>query len=361
VDWSTGPQRSDDRDGRRLTNGTWLESPLEWAEESAISPDGRQVAYTWSNKLLQWELRVVGVEGTAPGTPRQLHTDESVVAITPSAWSPDGRWVAVQIRRKDGTAHLGLLNPGDGSVRTLKSTDGRLSTRLLFSPDGRYLAFDLPSSDKSEDRDVFVLAVGESREIPAVVYPGNDVAVGWTPDGRQLLFASNRGGSRGLWALPWAEGKPQGEPELVKTDINLDEPLGVTRTGALYYGVTLSQYDVYVAELDARSGKILSPPTRPIEQFVGTNHSPDWSPDGRSLAYVSRKAILAIRSMDTGQTRELRPALSAVYLPLGPGWALVGGPGHHEEGPARSLPGWTRRPEPPRRSSRSHRRLPLGS
>jgi Tol biopolymer transport system component len=324
VDWSTGDLAVHDLTtgtDRRLTNkGTWLESPLEWAEESAISPDGRQVAYIWSNKL-QWELRVVGVEGTAPGTPRQLHTDESVVEITPSTWSPDGRWVAVQTRRKDGTAHIGLVNPGDGSVRTLKSTDGRLSTRLFFSTDGKYLAFDLPSSDKSGDRDVFVLAVDESREIPAVVYPGNDVAVGWTPDGRHLLFASNRGGSKGLWALPWADGKPQGEPELIKTDINLEAPLGVTRAGALYYGVTLSQHDVYVAELDANSGNILSPPTRPIEQFVGTNHSPDWSPDGKSLAYVSRKAILAIRAMDSGQTRELRPALSAVYLPR---WAPDG-------------------------------------
>jgi Tol biopolymer transport system component len=57
---------------------------------------------------------------------------------------------------------------------------------------------------------------------------------------------------------------------------------------------------------------------RPIQRFIGTNLEPAWSPDGRFLAYVSWRTnnpvfgdprILAIRSVDTGETRELRPNL----------------------------------------------------
>ena len=71
---------------------------------------------------------------------------------------------------------------------------------MFFSPDGRDLAYDLPASDTSHQRDVFVLAVDASREIPVVVHSSNDVVMGWSPDGRQLLFASDRrSGAMGLW------------------------------------------------------------------------------------------------------------------------------------------------------------------
>jgi Tol biopolymer transport system component len=183
------------------------------------------------------------------------------------------------------------------------------------------VALDRRSGEKPEERDVFVASVGGGPEIPAVVRAGYDAAVGWTPDGAHLLFASDRGGSKGLWAVPWSAGAPRGEPILIKSDINLDEPLGVTRSGALYYGVTLSSRDVYLAEVDAGTGAVLSPPFRPIEQFVGGNSAPDWSPDGSSLAYVSRGTVLAIRAMRTGETRELRPGLDPLFTPR---WAPDG-------------------------------------
>jgi Tol biopolymer transport system component len=323
TDWSTGSLALHDFTGgtdRQLVGGNLTSA--EFAQESTISPDGRQVAYLWRSKGGQWDLRVLGIDKTGSATPRVLHAQDAIATIAPYAWSPDGRWIAVQIRRKDQTAHIGLVNTGDGAFRVLRSTDGRLSTTgLFFSPDGKRLAYDLRSSDMFENRDVFVLAVDGSGEIPAVVHPANDVAIGWTPDGRHLLFSSDRGGSKGLWALPWADGGPAGEPALVKTDINLETTLGVTRAGALYYGVTLSSRDVFVAEIDPHTGAILSPPSRPIEQSIGANASPDWSPDGRSLAYISGGSVLAIRSMDSGQTRELRPALSPIFSPR---WAPDG-------------------------------------
>ncbi len=97
--------------------------------------------------------------------------------------------------------------------------------------------------------------------------------------------------------------------------------MGVTRTGALYYGVTLSKRDVYVAAINTESGAVVSPAVPPVERSVGANSSPHWSPDGRSLAYISSGVILAIRAMDTGQTRELRPALKPFNTPR---WAPDG-------------------------------------
>src|SRR6185437_5386638 len=107
--------------------------------------------------------------------------------------------------RTDRTAQIGLISVRDGSLRVLKSVDWRGAKRLLFSPDGKYLGYDLPESDGSQQRDIFVMAIDGSREIPAVIHRGQDTMMGWSPDGKRLLFASDRTGSMDLWSLPFAE------------------------------------------------------------------------------------------------------------------------------------------------------------
>ncbi len=291
VDWFTGELALHDLTtgtDRRLTNkGTWLDSD-DFAEESAISRDGKQVAYAWfDNKSLRYQLRLTGLS-TAP-TSRILFDSEEVDWIAPYDWSPDGKWLAVQLQRKDRNAQIGLIALEDGSLRVLKSVDWRGATKVLFSPDGKHLAFDLPVSDTTEQRDIFVLAVDGTREIPAVVQPSQDVVMGWAADGR-LLFASDRTGSMGIWATGFADGRLQGTPELIKADIGQPLPIGLSPSGALYYGVQVGNRDIEIASFDFGTGQFLSKPVRPIQGFVGVHRQPDWSPDGKYLAYVSQRA-----------------------------------------------------------------------
>ncbi len=121
-----------------------------------------------------------------------------------------------------------------------------------------------------------------------------------------------------------AEGKPAGPPELIRPDIS-PLSLGVTTSGALHAVATVSERNIHIASLDFNTGKLLSPPSRPVQSFIGSNKQPDWSPDGKYLAYVSARAggyrVLAVRSIETGQTRELRPALTEFGLPR---WAPDG-------------------------------------
>jgi Tol biopolymer transport system component len=126
-----------------------------------------------------------------------------------------------------------------------------------------------------------------------------DEVVGWSPDGRNLLFVSDRTGAPGIWTVPVQNGKPQGTPQLVKSDVGPFYPLGLTRSGALYYGVKVGGPDIYVVPFDFSAGKLLAPASAVTTQFMGSNRTPDWSPDGKYLAYVtqdqkSRKANSAI-------------------------------------------------------------------
>ncbi|MBI4473286.1 MAG: PD40 domain-containing protein [Acidobacteria bacterium] len=312
---------------------------LEFAESGgAFSPDDTQLAYGWFNKD-RFELRVIGLETPGSSRPRVLFSNPEMPRISPEDWSADGKWIAVQLQRKDKTAQVGLVEVQDGALRILKSVDWLGSSKLFFSPDSKYLAYDVPAADTSDRRDVFVLAVDGSREIPAVVHPSNDVLMGWSPDGRHLLFTSDRTGSNGLWSLVFMDGKPQGTPEQIKAGVT-GSSMGMTSKGTLYSLVHHSNFtgvirsNIQVAAFDFAKGQFLSTPTLAVQTFVGANNFPAWSPDGKYLAFLSRRGEMAvgqistvfgILSYDTGQLRELRPGLNIYVGGTSPRWSLDGG------------------------------------
>ena len=162
--------------------------------------------------------------------------------------------------------------------------------------------------------------------------------MGWSPDGSALLFSSDRTDAVGLWQRRVADGKPHGAPDLIKPQIE-GAPLGVGKNGALYLLVHHPRFnasvsaDIRVAAFDFEAGRFLSPPVAPVQQFVGTNNFPAWSPDGKQIAPCITRGRLSrrrreeqvhhrIRSVETGQVRELRPALN-LYPPVAR-WAVDG-------------------------------------
>lgn len=176
-----------------------------------------------------------------------------------------------------------------------------------LSPNGRYIAYDRPQDEGTSKRDIFVLDLSGNREITLVKHPANDRLIGWTPDGKRVLFASDRRGTWDAWLLQVTGGGPQGYPELVKQDIGDVTPIGFTQSGSYYYRNEQMLGDVFVATLDLETGKVLSP-TMPVRQTGATN-CPEWSPDGQYLAYCTRRPdksqIIHIRTLATGQEREL--------------------------------------------------------
>jgi Tol biopolymer transport system component len=150
--------------------------------------------------------------------------------------------------------------------------------------------------------------------------------MGWSPDGKWLLFASDRTGAMGLWAIAIADGKPQGAAQLIRPDVGWPESLGITRSGALYYSLaTLGGEGSHIqtAAMDFETGKLLVPATDVTHTHGESDSQPFWSHDGKFMAYLvergrlgsanaqnngmrMRDTALAIRAADTGQLiREL--------------------------------------------------------
>ena len=320
VDWTTGDLALRDlvtgKTRRLTTEGLFLNGP----SFSAISPDGKEIAYNWFNKNAPSDLRVMRLDGS---TPRVLYANKGVYPF-PTDWSPDGKYILTLLQKEQSTFQIAVTSVVDGSVRVLKTLARGFSLKVKFSPDGRYIAYDLPQQD-SDNRDIFLLAADGSREIPLVEHPADDQFLGWTPDGNHILFSSDRSGSMSAWMIRVADGKAQGSPELVKPDIGYAVPLGFTRSGAFYYGLEIGNSDVYTAEFDPATGRVVTPAQKASQRFVGSNSSPAWSPDGQFLAYLSGRSpalvghhpeVITIRSLKTGEERDLSPKLSFIWGPL---------------------------------------------
>jgi len=120
-----------------------------------ISPDGRQVAYSWRSQDGPLELRLVGTDGSEP---RVLLSDEELAVIDVDDWSPDAKTLLTLFDKKDGTTQIATVSVVDGSVRVLKSLNWGDPRTARFSPDGRYIAHDFQPDQDSSQEDIFLLA-----------------------------------------------------------------------------------------------------------------------------------------------------------------------------------------------------------
>jgi Tol biopolymer transport system component len=300
---------------------------------SAISPDGREVAFCTFGKG-GVNLRIARLDGSAS---RILYKNKTKAPVGWPTWSPDGKSLLCIIVNPRGqsqvTAQIAVVSVADGSVRILKTLDGVFPGKAWFSPDGRYIAYDYAPRQDSETRDIFLLSADGNREVPLVQHPADDLLLGWTPDSNHILFASDRSGSTSVWMQRVADGKAQGPPELVKQDIGQAVPLGFTPSGSFYYCLEISMRDIYSADFDPTTGRIVGQPQRATQRSMGSNTSPEWSPDGQFLAYRSsrpgpqaligeRPIGISIRSLKTGEERDFPPTLLDSWGPLR--WSLDG-------------------------------------
>ena len=280
------------------------------AYDSKWSPDGKLVAYTWYHDNGQIDLRIIGLDGTEP---RVLYSDARVSWLDLEGWSPDGKSILTTIYLGHKTSQMVLVSVNDGSESVLKDFADRSPGPARLSPDGRYIAYTLQQSRESEKKDIFILELDGEREIPLVQDPANDVVLDWTPDGRGILFRSDRTGSAGIWWIKVMEGISGGTPELIKP--NMDDnftSMGLTRNGSYYFGTQKEMKDVYIAELDLMTGRLLSPPSLATKLFAGSNYCPNWSADGKQLLYLSHRGpgvwgdrTICVRSSESRDVREL--------------------------------------------------------
>jgi Tol biopolymer transport system component len=321
LDWETGDIiQLDVTDGKtsRITNKGLRSERLYYVEGYVFSRDGKQIAFDIETRDGGNKLQVRDLDGS------NLRTLYSASGAQAFDWSRDGDLIlALRNVSGENNNQLVLISTADSSVRVLRSIAAAwyMLTCARFSPDGRYVAFSLVDEGHPAHGDIYLMTADGHNEVVVAGHPAEDQLLDWTPDGRSLLFLSDRSGTWDIWTVRIEGGKPQGEPELLKKDFGrYSKFLGFAPHGSLYYRTLTPSGRLYLGEVDLETGKVIVPPAPVTTRYNGAPSRIAWSPDGRRLLYMSMgRAIgngnnnLTIRSADTGEERFLSTSLRNVW------------------------------------------------
>jgi Tol biopolymer transport system component len=287
-----------------------------------FSSDGNRLAYTITSQGLSADAQIV-VANTDGGDARTVYRGASS-----EAWSPDARRILVA--RGGQSARLSWVTVADGSAQSVPTSAWENMDSFSVSPDGRYIAFS-GNRDPSIAENVYVIAADGSGETRVSASPNYQEPVGWSSDGRYLLYMQT-GGPVSLWAAPITDGRVRGPAVLVRQFGNERVSfLGLTEAGAVRYRVLVGTSDIYTASMDPVSGRVTSPATAIPTARNGTNVSPRWSPESRRLLYQSAgpntvpnepQRELRVISLEDGT--DLRVAEKVTYGGDAPCWSPDG-------------------------------------
>lgn len=269
-------------------------------------PDGTRLAFlgTFGGSGGIWELPATG------GVPRQLVADVSLLGVGSTSspqpqWSPTGEHLAY-VSSKGGAPEIWLHSAATGREQALTSLGGRINT-MAWSPDGRRIAF---AADRYGSPDIYVVEVAAGAVTRLTSHPGHEVFPTWTPDGRTILFdrLDDRWVDHDVLAVPVDGAAP---PRLVVRDPDFFDYRGGTAFGHAH----VSPDGRSVLFRSQRSGwlnywlvPLAGGAPRALTSESAEHSEASFSPDGRTVAYVANRNgthSLHVVGVDGGASRAL--------------------------------------------------------
>ena len=269
-------------DGRRIALMRWIDqTPEAWI----VTPDGSGLRKLWQGEKGRWTFL--------------------------NSWFPDNQRFLVEISLDAQNHRLSAISATDGATTNL--WEGvRPGGYGLMSPDGNYVNFNQRISREPVKDELRLLSLADKRESVLLSDFGPAVRADWTPDGKGLVFLSDRrkpGDARDLWYLAVANGQPQGRPQLVRSDFGDHAILSpITPEGGLYYVQNADMREVLSVPIDQATGKAMGSPVRISGEGAGPAGQGIYSPDGKWLTYIragTGPSIHVFRNLATGEERNV--------------------------------------------------------
>ena len=329
----------------------------------SVSRDGEFVAYA-SQAAGNWDIYLQRIGGERPIN----LTDDSDSADTQPAFSPDGRSIVFRSERDGGgifvmgatgenvkristlgfnpswspTGDQVLVNAepiGDPTNRgtiqdqlsVIEASTGR--ARLLtkddavqgqWSPNGHRIAF--WRVHRGGQRDIWTMAANGTDAKPVTDDGALDWNPVWSPDGRYLYFASERGGSMNLWrvALDERTGDVSGSFEPVTTPSGYSQHLSFSADGRrLAYVEMTRRVHLQRLTFDGAREEVVGGPSWILQDSRPAKNA-DVSPDSKLIVFDSieglQEDLFLVRADGTG----LRRLTDDTFKDRAPRWSPDG-------------------------------------
>jgi len=312
-----------------------------WVRTPYFSPDGKQIAYRWSQDGSDSSIYVKLI-----GTGTTLRLTNPPGADSLPAWSPDGQWVAFlrylpggsgvyvvsalggparlvtpiefcagldwfpdgkHLIVSEGSEFLGVsffdFFPG-GKRSVVSGSSARLPPRLssvaidtgqrqslisnsgaslgdlrspALSPDGKTIAFVGSTADSVGN--VYLRAVDGGQPL---LLARDATSGAWMPDGGAIVFSSNNGR---LWRIPVTGGTPHAVTSSAET---VATPAVARHGNSLAYVVSDRMDTFWRIDLSGKIPPVAAPAVR-LENSARGQWDPSYSPDGSRIAFGSNR------------------------------------------------------------------------
>ena len=284
---------------------------FEWGNEfyytyyPVWSPDGKEIAYA---------VYYVGVEqkGEHSISVSDLTGNTRIIISSKTDWYASNDWMpdgSSILTFKGDTANnlqLGLVSAEGGDFRELVTLHGLVqdagSSRAAatFSPDGKFIVYtDIMAEEKS---DLFVVTSDGKSTWPLSPHPAEDKWPRWSPDGKHIIFLSNRHGNWALWGIAVNNGKPDGDPFIIQEGMGNSIFGNWTIHGLVTWSWVVIN-DIFLLNSDPETGEPKGKPKQLHYLPSGGNTHLAFAPDGERLAFIREdneagKAYLVVIQAD---------------------------------------------------------------